>query len=263
MDMEEIYQHFRANERPFIDNVYDWVRICEDQYTPYLSNFLDPRQQFIVESIVGKNDNVKLFLYGGYEEAERKRAYIAPPYYEPSQDDYSITLLEIRYPIKFAHLSHGKILGSLLSLGMKRELFGDIITDGERWQFFLDRGMEPFIASQFQQVGKVNIQLEEKEYTDIIIPKDNWTTQENIVSSLRVDTVLSAAFHISRQKTKEMISSGKIKVNWVEMTQPDFELGILDVVSIRGRGRLLVKNINGKTKKEKVKLELGILDKNN
>lgn len=261
--MEEIYQHFRADEQPFIDNVYDWIRICEDQYTPYLSNFLDPRQQFIVESIMGKNDNVKLFFFGGYEKAERRRAYIAPQYYEPQQGDYSISILEIRYPIKFANLSHGKILGSLLSVGIKRELFGDIITDGERWQFFLDKGIEPFIVSQFQQVGKVNIQLEEKNYSDSIVPKENWTIQENIVSSLRVDTVLSAAFNISRQKTKEMITSGKIKVNWLEMTQPDFELGILDVVSIRGRGRLLIKNINGKTKKDKIKLELGILDKNN
>lgn len=52
--IENVYQHFRKEEQSFIDSVIGWIRSVEDQYTPYLTNFLDPRQLHIVKTIVGK-----------------------------------------------------------------------------------------------------------------------------------------------------------------------------------------------------------------
>lgn len=260
--MEDVYQHFRKEEQPFIDNINDWVAQVENQYTPYLTNFLDPRQQFILEAIVGQNSDIRLHYFGGYEAAERKRAFLSPPYFEPSQDEYEIGLCEIRYPIRFAQLSHGKILGTLLSSGLKRELFGDIISDGERWQFFVERSLIDFIQSQVDRVGKAKVTIEEQDYTEILLPKDSWTIQTETVSSMRLDTVIAAVFNLSRQRAKEAIQAQKVKVNWTVMDRPDFELGILDVVSVRKRGRLQVKNILGMSKKGKIRLELGVLDRN-
>lgn len=83
-----------------------------------------------------------------------------------------------------------------------------------------------------------------------------------IVSSLRIDVVLASAFNLSRQKSKELIASNKVKVNWNETSRPDTTLGIFDVISIRGFGRLKLKSIEGKTRKEKIRLELDVLDRN-
>ena len=55
-----------------------------------------------------------------------------------------------------------------------------------------------------------------------------------------------------------MIESGKVKVNWTEENRPDFMLEILDIVSIRGYGRLQIQKIEGRTKKDKIKRELGL-----
>src|SRR5690625_5018594 len=131
--MDNLYQHFRENERPFIDQVLDWAHQVENQYTPYLTPFLDPREQYIVESVMGQFDDIVMNSFGGYEAAERKRLYLSPSYFEPSQDDFQIRVAEIRYPKKFAELSHGQILGTLMGSGIKRETIGDIITDSERW----------------------------------------------------------------------------------------------------------------------------------
>lgn len=145
---------------------------------------------------------------------------------------------------------------------MKRELFGDIISDGERWQFFVERSLIGFIQSQVGRVGKAKVTIEEQEYTEILLPKDSWTLQTETVSSMRLDTVIAAVFNLSRQRAKEAIQAQKVKVNWTVMDRPDFELGILDVVSVRKRGRLQVKNILGMSKKGKIRLELGVLDRN-
>jgi len=130
--MMNIYQHFRKDEQPFIEQVIDWVLQVEKQYTPYLTDFLNPRERFILKTIVGQYDDVNQQTFGGFKEAEQKRALIYPPYYEPTAADYEITLIEIDYPTKFADLSHGQIMGTILGAGIDRNTLGDIITDGKR-----------------------------------------------------------------------------------------------------------------------------------
>lgn len=259
--LENVYQHFRKEERPFIDQVTGWIRACEDQYAPYLTNFLDPRQAYILETIVGKRSEIKLYTFGGYEAAERVRVYICPEYYIPKQDEFDITLCEIRYPLKFASMSHGKVLGTLLSTGLKREYFGDIISDGEKWQFFVEDSMKSFVLNQVDKIGNVSVRIEEKTYLDMLLPIDSWSVVQETVSSMRLDTVIATLFNISRQRAKQMVESGKIKLNWAEITRPDFELGLLDIVSVRGFGRLQIQEIEGKTKKDKWRIQFGVLHK--
>lgn len=81
------------------------------------------------------------------------------------------------------------------------------------------------------------------------------------MSSLRVDVVISNVFNISRQRSKQLIESNKVKLNWMEMQRADFVLDLLDIVSIRGFGRLQIRAIEGTTKKEKIRLSLGVLRK--
>ena len=259
--IENVYQHFRKEERSFIDAVTGWIQECEDQYTPYLTKFLDPRQVYIIETLIGKRSELKLYLFGGYESAERKRAFICPEYFIPKQDDFKVALCEIHYPVKFAHLTHSKILGTLISTGVKREFFGDIICDGERWQFFIDESMESYVRNQIEKIGNVSIRVEERTYVDIITPIDDWSYISGTVSSMRIDTIISSVFNISRQRAKQLIEAGKVKLNWAEILRPDFEIGLLDILSIRGFGRIQIKEIEGKTKKDKWRIQFGVLFK--
>lgn len=259
--MEQVYQHFRKEEQPFIDMAQTWIIQVQEQYTPYLTEFLDPRQQYILEMLVGKRGEVKIHFYGGYEAAERKRAFLCPEYFNPTQEDYEIELYEVIYPTKFAELSHGKVLGTLMGTGMKREVFGDILSDGERWQLFLDKSISNYVQTQVTKIGKISVRLEEKNYTDLLTPVDNWSIEQDTVSSLRIDTVISAIYHISRQRAKELVAGGKVKLNWAQFERPDFELGILDILSIRGYGRIQIRAIEGKSKKDKWRVQFGVLRK--
>ena len=49
--MEHVLQHFRKEEQPFIEQVVSMMHEVENRYAPKLTDFLDPRQQFIVDSI--------------------------------------------------------------------------------------------------------------------------------------------------------------------------------------------------------------------
>jgi len=256
-----IYQHFRNDERPFIDMVQDWVEQVNMQYAPVLTEFLDPRQAFILETLVRQETELSFRFFGGYEAAERRRCLIFPEYYEPVQEDFEIELFSIHYPKKFTTLSHGKILGSLIGTGIRREFLGDIISDGENWQVFVAKEISHYIQLQATKIGNVKVRLEERSYTDILTPKDDWTDEKATVSSLRLDNVVGTIFNISRQRAKQLIETGKIKVNWTPMQRPDFLLDLLDIVSVRGFGRLQIQAIEGTTKKGKIRLTLGVLRK--
>ena len=258
---ENVYQHFRPEERPFIDAVGDWLEQVESQYAPYLTNFLDPRQAYILETLTRENSDLKFMFFGGYEQAERCRCMIYPKYFEPSKDDFEIITIEIKYPQKFTELSHGKVLGTFMSAGMKRDYFGDIISDGERWQVFLARETSNYIESQITKIGRVTVHLEEKPYTEIIVPKDSWSEENATASSLRLDVIISTVYNISRQRSKQLVETGKVKVNWSVNERSDYLLDLLDVISIRGFGRIQIQSIEGKTKKEKIRLRLGVLQK--
>ncbi|EUJ32087.1 putative RNA-binding protein ylmH [Listeria floridensis FSL S10-1187] len=257
--MEGIYQHFRKEEYAFIDQILDITVQVENEYTPRLTDFLDPRQRFITETVIGSYETIRVEFFGGSEHSERKRALIYPDYYEPQEADFKIALFHIRYPVKFTALSHQKILGTLMSLGVKREVFGDILNEGEEWQFFLDEEMADYVSGQLEKIGKVNVMLEKIPLDDALISVEEWEEQMITTASLRLDAVLGSALNLSRQKAKQMVVSGLVKVNWKTIENPDFECEEQDVLSARGYGRLKLMLIHGRTKKNKIRLDIGFL----
>ena len=150
----------------------------------------------------------------------------------------------------------------MVGLGIDRDQLGDIISNGERWQLLVNKQMLSYLKHNFQKVGKISIRIEERDYPDLIIPIDHWSYTTAIVSSLRLDTLIASIFHISRQRSKELVEGNKVKVNWAEEIRPDFMIELLDIISIRGYGRIQIKNIEGRTKKDKIKLDIGLLEKN-
>ncbi len=261
--MLNIYQHFRDDEQAFIDQVIDWVAQVENQYAPYLSSFLNPRELFIVQSVIGQYDQVLFEAFGGHEEAEQQRVLIYPPYYVPTREDYDLALIEINYPTKFAELSHGQILGTVLGSGISRDTMGDIINDGQRWQFFIDKKMKDFILLNVDRIGRLNVHLEEREWEDLIEMTDKWEIEEIVVSSLRIDVVLARALNFSRNRAKTMIEEKRIKINWVEIDRPDIDVEEQDIISVRGHGRLQIRKQLGTTRKDNLIVEIGIIDRNN
>lgn len=257
--MEGIYQHFRPEEYDFIDKMIALVAQVEDEYTPRLTHFLDPRQQFIVQTVIGSYENIKVTFNGGREHTERVRALIYPDYYEPTETDFEIALFQIRYPVKFTTLTHQKILGTLMSLGMKRDIFGDILEKEDIWQFFVEASMKDYLSTQIEKIGKVNVMLEELPLADAILTHIDWVEKAITVSSLRLDVLIAASHNISRQKAKQLVQGGLVRVNWKTIENADFLCVAEDIISVRGYGRIKLMETNGKSKKDKDKITIGYL----
>lgn len=259
MDNLNVKQHFRPDEGPLIDQIQDWIETVRDQYRPVLTWFLNPRQRYILTTIVNQDDQIKAIFNGGYEQAEMQRALIFPDYYQPQATDYELQLLEIDYPRKFAELHHRQIMGSLLSSGIDRNVFGDILGNDLDWQVVVDAKMVPYLQAQVTQVGKIHIGFLPLAMEQVIQPQSDWEETAATVSSLRLDVIVAAAFNYSRNRAKLVIEHGLVRVNWQEVDRPDYPVAIFDQLSVRHAGRVQLQAVNGYNKKQKIRISLGII----
>lgn len=254
-----IYQHFREDERPFIDSVLEWKEQVAIRHTNKTTDFLDPREQDILLALIGKQDEVRVSFFGGQDTCERKRAIIHPFYFSPTNEDFDITPLEITYPRKFNTIAHRDVLGALMSLGLKREKFGDVLIDDDHVQIVVAKEISDFVRFNLQSIGKSTVTLEALTFDQVIKPKEEWVESQGTVSSLRLDTVLSEIYNQSRSKISSWIESGAVKVNWKHVEKGSYELQAGDYLSLKGFGRSKLMKLDGETKKGKVRIIYGIL----
>src|SRR5690625_2877656 len=208
--MDSIFQHFRKDEQPFIENVIGWIREVENLYVPKLTDFLNPRERFIVKSLVGSD--LLVSAYGAFADAERMRMLIYPNYYEPSNDDFRVTVFNINYASKFITLAHQDVLGSMMSLGIDRGKFGDIQIGDEEVQFAVTAELKDYIIANFTSIGKAKISVTPvTESADLLVSTDTWKESLQVVSSMRLDAVIAAVTNISRQKAAALVRSDKVR----------------------------------------------------
>ena len=259
VDDTRITQHFRSDEIGFIEQVQGWIRQANDEYRPILTHFLNPRERLIATSLVNREDELKYATNGGFVDAEMQRMLIYPSYHVVEIADFELQALQIVYPVKFAEIKHHQILGTLANQGIERNVFGDIVGNDDTWQFVVEKKMVDFFNLQIDHIGKIKVHLTPIELTAVNQPTDDWEAMTTTVASLRLDTVISTCFNFSRSRIKEHIESGNVRVNWRELNKPDYELAVSDVVSVRGFGRLQITEVNGLTKKDKIKITVATI----
>ncbi|NDI33652.1 RNA-binding protein [Chengkuizengella sediminis] len=253
-----LYEHFHADERNFVDKVFDWITRTEERHITKLTDFLDPRQAYILESMINSNLNVQHLLFGGYENAERKRALIAPDYMMIQKDEIPIQVLSIRSEdVKFSKLIHGDFLGAILGLGIKRDKIGDLHILQDQCQCIVAEEIIDYVNLHLRQVHRVHVStdivpLEQLKPMTVEMDESHFT-----VSSLRLDSIISDAVKMSRSKILPHVKTGKCKVNWKVEEDPSKVLNEGDVISLKGFGRFKIISIEGKTKKGNIRLKIG------
>ncbi|WP_413627079.1 YlmH/Sll1252 family protein [Fructilactobacillus vespulae] len=256
---ENIQQHFRKSEIPFLRVASDWIEQANNEYRPILTGFLNNREIFLLNTLINRYPNLKLEANGGYQGAEMKRALIFPDYYAPSVEDYEIVPIQIQYPVKFAKLKHNQILGTLMGSGIERNVIGDIITDGEQWNFLAQKNMSVFLKQEVDHIGRVKVTLNEIQPTQLIKSKNESVLINLTLSSLRLDIVVASIFNVSRSIAKGLIMHDKVRLNWFTYNKPDNEISLHDMLSVRGYGRARLTANNGYSKKNKNKVEFEVI----
>ena len=151
-------------------------------------------------------------------------------------------------------------MGTIINqLGIDRKLFGDILVDEKRAQIFVNRDFIPLFQDGIRKIGRLPVSLEERPFTDRILSKIDYREREILVSSFRLDALLSSALKLSRNQASQLIEKKSVQVNYHLVEKSDYQVAVGDLISVRKFGRLKIVKDNGQTKKDKIKLSIQLL----
>ena len=132
------YKSLPEEEKLFSKRIVDWINFVHEKNSEKFSFFLDESQCSFAEDILHffKIDNYSFF--GGYKEAKRKLLGVFPYFESVDNEEFPLKPILISFS-NFRIMTHRDILGSLMSLQIKREMIGDIIINENKAVVFLYR----------------------------------------------------------------------------------------------------------------------------
>lgn len=227
--------------------ILDIISISRDKNYTKFSSFLNPHQQKIALLATKEVGFEDYCFFGGNEMCERK-IFCALASYDNSTncDIFPITAFTFLYRNEDI-LSHRDFLGTFMSKLIKREAIGDIfVGKGKCVAFVLDSVSD--IIKEINKIKNIGITIE----TGIVgecpsnISKEQYS---KVVTSLRLDCIVAALANVSREKSSSLILKGFVSVNYEEIKQCSKIIDEGDVISVRGYGKFLFNQVNGRTKK--------------
>ena len=231
-------QQGSAEQREVAEKLLQSISFVENRNT--VTKFLTNFEQIVLSQIVAYNySDFKVEFFGGFDDAERKKAkIISNEYYDI---DYDIVCLKAKFNNKFNRVEHRNILGAVHNLGINFNRFGDIIVLENEVYIFVDEEIADYIAMEFTKAGRVNLDFQRVDLAEVGIEK-KYEDFEIVSSSFRIDSIVAKITNKSRGKVKEFFEQDFIKLNHVILRNGEKTCTTDDIISIRKYGRFVVKD---------------------
>lgn len=201
------------------------------------SDFLDLYEQHILHSLNLQARGVALETSGGYDAAERQMAALIPDDAARSWRFPFVCLQIEPLSLKFAEeMTHRDFLGSILSLGIERNVMGDLIVRGKTAQVFIEERMADFLVEELTRVRRTPVRVfPVGSEADTFRPEEEQKTGS--VASVRLDSVTALALGLPRSQMNTLIREGRVYVNAKRVTSNGYNLREGDLISVRGHGK--------------------------
>ena len=145
-------------------------------------------------------------------------------------------------------MEHREILGTIFSLNITSELFGDIIITNNHYYIYILQSIAPYIKNNLLMIKNSHIELIEKPLEFLENYKKEFDSIEIIASSNRIDTVIARLIQTSRQNISDKIKNKEIILNYDILKNNSYFLKENDVFSIRRYGKFQYIGIKKQTK---------------
>jgi RNA-binding protein YlmH len=256
LDRSKVAEKFvDYDDRLMANKILDIIEYCKKNFTYKATTFLDPRQQKLVEMLLAKERNIAYYAEGGIDNSERKLYIIYHEDYDSDNIEKPFQILEFSWYSKSAKKpSHRDFLGSIIGAGIKREMLGDIMLREDAAYVVCSKEVSEYILYNIDRVGSLPVKVQPAE--QINTAEETEKIMNATVASLRLDSIISAGFGLSRTKAAEVIKSGKVRVNWEEKDLTSKVIKQSDVISLRGKGRIILEEISGNTKKDRIRITI-------
>ncbi len=255
MDKQQLLKDYKKqDDKICLSQVLDKIQFCKTREKLEYTDFLDMYQVSLVENFLRKIKFENYQLYGGYEDAERKILVIYPEKYDSKmlEKNYSKILKIVRITLqeeekgKYCHRNY---LGGIVKLGLKREKVGDIIVYDEGADIITLEDFADILKAQLPSLTRFeNSKIEIDEIQNMQKRELKVEEVKIIIPSFRLDNFVSDLAKTSRSKAVQIIEQERVFVNGQNETKASKSIKLNDIITIRGKGRFVIKGISGTTR---------------
>ena len=254
MNREMLNEYKNKEEKMLLAQIFDKIENTNKRNKIEYTDFLDMSQIKLVQNFINKQGVNDYILTGGFEEAERKIFIFYPEKFNEQVVKKNIQniihIIRIQLPDDLqGKYTHRDYLGGVMKLGVKREKVGDIIVDNDGADIIIDKEISKFLLENLKELTRFSksiIALENiQNLRNVEIRKEEL---EIIASSLRLDNIIAELARCSRNKAIDIINMERVFVNFQVETKKTKQIKSGDIITIRGKGRFIIKELVGQTK---------------
>ena len=241
-------------DRVLLAKIWDKINAGMRKNIPANTAFLTLRELEMCRYLFGTQEG--LFPFGGYEGAERQMLVYLPEYLEKDalyEEDSPLVCLRATF-FDGDTPSHRDFLGALMGAGIARETIGDICVSKGQCDFFVTQEIAPYILQNFTGAGRTKVHLDKIPLSEVSVPEPETKEIRDTVASIRLDSVISSGFRIGRSAAAQYVSAGKVAIDGLPCEKPDKQLDEGVKISVRGLGKIKLRAINGKKKKDRISI---------
>lgn len=203
--------------------------------------FLEGNERNIVKGIL-KKESIRFKEFIPFKEAEKVIYY--------NELNPEVVCFKI---IGDKLFTHSQILGTLFSHQIDTSVFGDIIIYNNENYILVLKKMSDYFIDNIKMIGNDLIKLEIVPVNTIEDFRYELEEMTILISSNRLDNVVSSIAHTSRKYADKWLDSEYVRVNYETVSKASYKVKIGDILSIRKIGKFKISTIET-TKGEKLKL---------
>lgn len=238
-----LWSGYKKSEKILISNAIDKYKIFLKTGKGQSTNFLNPYEVNLVTRVLDYENIPYQVIF--LNECCEKSVLIF------GSDINPITIYKCSFR---GNITHSDILGTLFSIGYEPEIIGDIfVEDGYFYLTNLTR-LNQFLEENFYQVRHELITLTKVD--QIVLVRERFSKFSLIISSRRIDHIVSLLSKCSRGESLKLIEHGDVFLNYQEVKSGTMQLVEGDIFSIRRVGKFKLSRFLKNTKKQKEVVEI-------
>lgn len=251
MTKQDFFNNFQGEDEFIVASLWEDIVLTQKIEYPIFTKY------FITPPIWNKLFNIihqfslKIYSKSLTLDSEKKILCFSPNSFEEKDIIFPTIFFKINGSNKFKVLQHKDFLGSIMNLGVRREILGDIIVKDSIAFCITTEEFYPII-SELKMVNKIEITISEIDETQV--PDLEFEENHTIVTSLRIDSIIASLINSSRNNAISLIEQGDILVNYSIVKNKSKNISIGDTITIRKKGKFIILKELGESKKGKLKI---------
>ena len=248
---------YEPKEKALLKRMLDLSYRAQKTYSITYTDFVDPFLLGKIKSHRLELLGFNLLTYGGIAQSERQIIAFSHDEITIQEEDFPIGILKVSVCTGIGKpLSHRDYLGAVMGLGIEREKIGDLLIQEDKAFIVVHKEILEYILFSLDSISRYGkITCQEVSPEDIPSFEQEYKIFNATVSSARADAIIAAGFKLSRTGVAKLIASQRALCNGVIVSQAS-PIGEGDICTLRGVGKIKIKEIGSLTKKGRLRVEI-------